>query len=119
MIAQDLRPGNIIYQNSKHGYVGEDVIIDVLSDSVCTESNDQLPLKCVEGVQLTAEFIEDKKINENSLDFRIKFIERDGNFYPYIYQAYECGTTQKVSLNSIQFIHEFQNLIYILTGQIV
>ncbi len=124
MDIKELRIGNIILAEFGMGY---DQIETVDAETFTRFTTDHVSFS---GVELTegwliklglvinnsgGSFI----IKINSEDRHLYIIQTKQEFYPYLHQAPEMSfeSEQLFSLNYIKYVHQLQNLYFVLTGE--
>lgn len=125
--ATDLRIGNHL-----HYYIGEEGIdwdatkIDVQDLQWCENKNENFN-EVHKGIELTTVILVMSGFTEDNnghfwIDLQthyLEFIPMADGFYPTYVQKPELSSQeeQRVSLNRIKFVHELENLFFILTGK--
>jgi hypothetical protein len=112
-ISSELRIGNFIYKNYPKGNVIEHVY------SVSEYFINGLGVNVIEGIPLTMIYSNDFKIEIQNTNKSLELIQQCDGFYPVLHEYPKSSTDkhQFISLNSIKFIHEWQNLHFELTGK--
>lgn len=128
MNAKELRIGNLIkWQDESHEIVSV-TAIDIENNEcyVATSNNEQAQIEEFEPIQLTDELIYKLGFQDmgNCFNYNIdpalsfRVLSSKGDYYPSIIEEPEFAGLEPniVTLKSIQYLHQLQNLFFALTG---
>ena len=114
----DLRIGNHLkYFIGEEGIDWDATKIDVQDLQWCEEKNENFN-EVHKGIELTTTILVMSGFTEDNHK-RLEFIEMPDGFYPMYAQLPELSSEeeQRVALNRIKYVHELENLFFVLTGK--
>jgi hypothetical protein len=118
MKAQELRIGNLLYNDNVVVTIDARTIFDIWDDAGLKKYN---PIPLTEKWFIKFGFKKDANGNywRGLITHYLKIIQSGEYFYPYYIQIPEFSSENenRVSLNRIQHIHQLQNLFYSLCGE--
>lgn len=123
----DLRIGNHLkYYIGEEGIDWDATKIDVQDLQWCEDNNENFN-EVHKGIELTTVILVMSGFTEDNnghfwIDLQthyLEFIPMHDGFYPIYAQLPELSSEaeQRVGLNKIQFVHELENLFFVLTGK--